>query len=113
MVTRRSHIFLEVLADQIRAKLVASLGLPADRAARFGLEVAKDVRRVWGGLAIYICKAERENLKEKHDRVYEAYLKGGSAKTIGRKFGYSAQRIRQIVAAKSVARGGYNLNDMP
>ncbi|MDR2697218.1 MAG: hypothetical protein LBB40_01935 [Holophagales bacterium] len=87
--------FLESLADKIAIKLQYRHHIPRDSAAEFGMEVADEMGRLWGGLSIYIRKNGK--IKERQREIYDAYLKEGVTPALCRKFGLTEQRIRQII----------------
>jgi Mor family transcriptional regulator len=89
--------FLETLTVQIVSRLKAKHAFSQASAAEFGLEVAEEMRRLWGGLSVYICKNEKKKVKKRRIEIYEDYLKGGITPALCRKFGLTEQRIRQII----------------
>jgi Mor family transcriptional regulator len=94
--------FLEALANKIAIKLQSTHHIPHDSAAEFGMEVADEMRRLWGGLSVYICKNERIKLKERQREVYDVWLQEGFSPDLCRKFGLTEQRIRQIIKSHRI-----------
>lgn len=56
---------------------------------------AGEKRRPWGELSGY-----RKELRERNDRIIEAYRKGASAQSLARRYCLSVPAIRKIVYAK-------------
>ena len=100
MNKKNSSVFIETLADQIALKLQKKHAVHPDSATEIGVEVAEEIRRLWGGLSIYICKKDTAGQEEKHREIYNAYLSDGLTPALCRRFGYTEQRIRQIIAGQ-------------
>jgi len=100
MEGKNSASFLADLADQIALRLRKKAGLAPDTAAEVGIDVAEDIRKLWGGVAVYICKTDMNALSEKHDAVWDAWRREGFSLDLCRRFNLSEQRVRQIVTMK-------------
>ena len=104
MEDKHSLGFLSDLADSVATRLRRKLGMEAAEAADVGMAVAEDMRRLWGGLSVYICKGDAAGLEAKYGEIFEAYLKEGFSLDLCRRYDLSEQRVRQIVAHKRRAR---------
>jgi Mor family transcriptional regulator len=100
MEDKNSISFLADLADQVANRLRQKVGMSADAAAEIGLDVADDIRRMYGGVAVYVCKTDEAALSEKYEAVWQAWRRDGFHMGLCRDFDLSEQRIRQIVAVK-------------
>lgn len=97
---KNSVDFLAAVADMIALSLRKKLNVAPEKATDVALDVADEIRRMWGGVAVYICKTDTEALDEKYEAVWEAYRKEGFSLDLVRRFGLSEQRLRQIIAIK-------------
>jgi len=97
---KNSISFLADLADQVAHRLRKKVGMAPDAAAEIGLDVAEDIRKMYGGVAVYVCKTDEAALSEKYEAVWQAWRKEGFHLELCRRFDLSEQRIRQIVAVK-------------
>ena len=97
MEGKNSLNFLSDLSEQIAKQLQAKAGLPPTAASEVGLAVAEGMRRLWGGMSVYICKGDAEALGAKYQEIYEAYRAQGFSLDLCRRYGLSEQRVRQIV----------------
>jgi Mor family transcriptional regulator len=58
------------------------------------------VRRLWGGISVYVCKTDAAGLELRPQEIYEAWRREGITLDLCRRYGLSEQRVRQIVAVK-------------
>ena len=96
----------EVLLDvaACASKELQGEGLSAERAADIGHKVAEALRKRWGGMDVYIPKAEELDLAPKYQIIFERWMAGEDAVTLGRETGYSMQWIGSIVRAARAER---------
>lgn len=96
----------EVLLD-VAACLSSSLerrGTAPELAAEIAHEATEHLRQRWGGMDLYIPKAEELELAPKYLRIYERWMAGEDQLSLVRETGYTRQWINQIVRAARAGR---------
>jgi Mor family transcriptional regulator len=99
-MTDNADKYPEILADvaATAGEFLQKSGLPADRAADIGFQLAEFVRTRWGGHKIYISKAESYMLSRRDLEIWHAF-DGTTAKIaeLATKYNLSEMRIYQII----------------
>ena len=96
----------EILTDAgtTIAEALERQGLATERAADVAFAAVECLRSRWGGMNVYIPKAEYLDLAPKHQRVFEAVAAGRDPRDVAVEFKYSVQRVHQVVRAARLAR---------
>jgi len=96
----------ELLTDaaETLAMNLEAHGIEPDRAADLAFQAVDDLRRRWGGLQVYIPKAEYLELATRHQEVFERYRAGWDERDIAREAGYTERRVRQIIRTARLLR---------
>lgn len=88
------ELFADV-ADKIAAQLLAC-GLPAERAAEIGLDIAEHIRGEWGGQALYFPKGERFDLARRDAQIYNKF-NGRNVEELAREYDLTVVHVYRIV----------------
>lgn len=96
----------EVLLDvaACATKELEAEGIPPERAADIGHRVAEALRKRWGGMDLYIPKAEELDLEPKYMLIYEQWKAEVPMAQMVRESGYSMQWICSIIRAARARR---------
>jgi Mor family transcriptional regulator len=92
--------FLSDLTAQIAKRVAKRVAVPEDAALDIAIDVAADIRKLWGGVSVYISRTDPAELTAKHDAIWEAYKAEGFSLSMIQRFQLSEQRIRQVIAVK-------------
>ena len=89
----------EFLADiaEIAERTVRAYGIPADVAEQAGCAVADMICVEYAGIRMYINQDIGYRLAPRDREICKLHAEGMSMPELGRKFGLSEERIRQII----------------
>lgn len=96
----------EVLTDAAAclAQALERQGIGPERASDLAFEAVEALRARWGGMDLYIPKAQYLETAPKHERIWELYRAGCDLRAIAQETGYSVQRVRQVIRQARAAR---------
>ena len=95
--------FLEELEEFVSDALVQR-GLARGAAADVALEIAKRVRRHFGGANVYIPTGLGYKLAQRNEEIRAGLAAGKSHKALGREFGLSQMQIGRIAKDTTPSR---------
>lgn len=88
---------LLVLLDSIERKLLENK-VDEEQATKLATLIVDDFRHQCGGMSVYIPKGVGLDAILKHNQIYQDF-RGNNHTELAKKYGYSEQRIYQIVRA--------------
>lgn len=92
-----ADLVIELLVQSVETRLRVN-GVAEGDALQIAVECGEDVREEWGGIgSIYIPKGAAKKHRNRNAEIWAGFT-GNNYVELGRRYGLSEMRIRQIIA---------------